>query len=125
MANEEKARLYRDIVQHADEARVLERMRQLGFWPSNLPLPKDPPEEVRERQRIEDEMARLRSEHAVVRDPEKALNEERKRRWEESKKRRAEAKANRVAEEVRRREAYRKRKAATVVHVGDGVSGGL
>lgn len=125
MANEQKAQLYRDIVQSTNDEQILERMRQLGFWPVDVPLPKDPVAEVRERESIETEMARLRSENAVVRDPEKALNAERKRRWEESKKRRAEAKAARVAEEVRRREVHKKRKASTIVHVGEGVSGGL
>jgi retron-type reverse transcriptase len=125
MAENEKARLYKEIVEQTSDEQLLERMRLLGFWPENQGLPQDPLAEVRERERLEEEMARLRRENAVVRDPEKALNEERKRRWEESKQRRADAKARRIAEEIRRRNAWNKRRAATLVHSGEGVSGGL
>jgi retron-type reverse transcriptase len=125
MADSEKARLYREIVQQASEATILERMRLHGFWPANQPLPKDPPQEVQERARIEAEMTRLRREHARVRDPEKALNEERKRRWEESKQRRAEAKVRRQQEQVRRREEWARQRQASLVHAGAGVSAGL
>jgi RNA-directed DNA polymerase len=125
MADSEKARLYREIVQQTSDEQVLARMRLLGFWPTNQGLPQDPTAEVRERERIEEEMARLRQQHSVIRDPEKALNEERKRRWEESKRRRADAKARRLAEEIRRREAWKKRRAETIVHAGIGVSAGL
>jgi retron-type reverse transcriptase len=125
MADDEKARLYREIVERTTDEELLARMRLHGFWPANLPLPQDPPSEVREREQIEAEMARLRAEQAVVRDPEKALNEERKRRWEESKRRRAEAKARRLAEAVRRREAWNRKKQETMVHVGTGISAGL
>ncbi len=125
MADEEKARLYREIVQRASEQAVLERMRLLGFWPAGKGLPHDPPAEAEERARILGEMARLRREHAAVRDPEKALAEESKRRWEESKRRRAERKAQRAQEHKRRREAWARQRAATIVHAGDGVSAGL
>jgi retron-type reverse transcriptase len=125
MADDEKARLYKEIVEQTSDEQLLERMRLLGFWPVNQGLPADPLAEVRERERIEEEMARLRRENAVVRDPEKALNEERKRRWEESKKRRADAKARRVADQIRRRDAWNKRRASTLVHAGEAVSGGL
>ena len=125
MADSDKARLYREIVQQASEATLLERMRLHGFWPANVPLPQDPPQESRERDRIEAEMTRLRREHARVRDPEKALNEERKRRWEASKKRRAEAKVRRLEEQVRRREAWSRQRQNNIVHAGAGVSGGL
>ncbi len=125
MADDEKARLYQEIVQQTSDEQLLERMRLLGFWPPNQGLPQDPTAEVREREGIEEEMARLRRDHGVVRDPEKALNEERKRRWEASKKRRADAKAQRLAETIRRRDAWNKRRAATVVHAGEGVSAGL
>jgi retron-type reverse transcriptase len=125
MADSEKARLYREIVQQTSDEQVLARMKLLGFWPQNQGLPQDPAAESREREQLEAEMARLRQEHSVLRDPEKALNEERKRRWEESKRRRAEAKARRLAEEIRRRDAWNRQKARTIVHTGTGVSAGL
>ncbi len=125
MADDEKARLYREIVQRTNEEQLLERMKLLGFWPKDQNLPATPTAEERERERIEGEMASLRRDNALVRDPEKALSEERKRRWEASKQRRAAAKAQRLAEEVRRRDAWNKRKVATIVHAGTGVSAGL
>src|SRR5581483_4987751 len=125
MKSDEKARLYREIVERTTDEQLLARMRLHGFWPANWPLPQDPAAEVREREQIEQEMARLRQQHSVVRDPEKALNEERKRRWEESKKRRAQRKAQRQAEEARRREAWNRLCQGTIVHAGLGVSAGL
>src|SRR5690242_8146904 len=115
MADSDKARLYREIVQQTSDEQVLARMKLLGFWPPNQDLPQDPAAEVRERERLEAEMARLRQENAVIRDPEKALNEERKRRWEESKRRRAEAKAQRLTEEIRRRDAWNRQRARTII----------
>lgn len=125
MADDAKARLYREIVERTTEEQLLVRMRLHGFWPKNVPLPSDPTAEVRERDKIEAEMARLRQQHSVVREPEKALNAERKRRWDESKRRRAEKKAKRLAEEVRRREAWKRQRQTTIVHAGVGVSSGL
>src|SRR5262249_41574283 len=125
MADDEKAKLYKEIVQKADERTVLERMRLHGFWPADQGLPTDPPMEARERTQIETELFRLRREHAVVRDPEKALAEERRRRWEESKQRRAAAKAQRQQDRARRREAWGRHRDANIVHTGADVSGGL
>ena len=125
MAESEKAKLYKEIVEQASEAMILERMRLHGFWPANQELPAVPAAEAQERDRIEAEMARLRHEHARVRDPEKALNQERKARWELSKKRRAEAKVQRLEEQVRRREAWARLRPTTIVHAGAGVSAGL
>ena len=39
MADNEKAKLYQEIVQKADERTVLERMRLHGFWPADRGLP--------------------------------------------------------------------------------------
>jgi RNA-directed DNA polymerase len=125
MAEDEKAKLYKEIVQRADERTVLERMRLHGFWPADRGLPTDPPQEAQERTHIEAELFRLRREHGVIRDPEKALAQERRRRWEESKQRRAAAKVQRQQEATRRREAWAKHRAATLVNAGAGVSAGL
>src|SRR5437588_11040458 len=125
MADNEKAKLYQEIVQKADERTVLERMRLHGFWPADRGLPVDPPDEARERTLLEGELFRLRRENAVVRDPEKALAQERRRRWEESKQRRAAAKVQRQQEKARRREAWSSHCDDNIVHMGVDVSGGL
>jgi retron-type reverse transcriptase len=125
MADDEKAKLYKRIVQQTSEQVLLQRMRIHGFWPRGEGLPPDPPDEVAERARIEAETAELRKAHSTVKDPEKALAAERKRRWEESKKRRAEAKAKREEERQQRREAWAAFREDHLVHAGAGVSGGL
>jgi retron-type reverse transcriptase len=125
MAESEKAKLYREIVQQTDEQTVVQRMRLHGFWSEGQPLPQDPPGEVAERSRIEAEMAQLRKASSLVKNPMKALAAERKRRWDESKKRRAENKAKHAQERQERREAYEGFRKDNVVHVGAGYSAGL
>ena len=39
MCEDPKAKLYKQIVQSADERTVLERMKQLGFWPTDQGVP--------------------------------------------------------------------------------------
>jgi RNA-directed DNA polymerase len=125
MADDEKAKLYKRLVRDAGDWQVLERMRVNGFWPWNKGLPADPPAEAKERAQIEAELFKLRSQSTTVGDPAKALAEERKRRWDASKKRRKDAKAKRAAEAKTRREAYAAYRRSNVVHLGEGVSGGL
>ena len=125
MSDSEKAKLYKRLIQQSNDWLVLDRMRELGFWPEGEALPADPPEEIAERAKLEAEIARLRQQQSQVQDPEKALAEERKRRWDESKKRRAEKKAQREKERNARREAHEEYRQTTIVHAGLGVSGGL
>jgi RNA-directed DNA polymerase len=125
VAESEKAKLYREIVQHTDEQTLVKRMRLHGFWPERQALPQDPPAEAAERARIQAEMAQLRKTSSLVKNPQKALAEERKRRWLESKKRRAENKAKRAEEQKQRRAAYDAFRKDNIVHVGVGYSAGL
>lgn len=125
MHDDEKAKHYRSVTQHASEFAVVERMRTLGFWPKGEPIPADPPDEAAERARLEAELVELRKNKAAIKDVDKALAEERQRRWEESKARRAEAKARRIEKQRLRRAAWDEHRAATIVHVGPGHSGGL
>jgi RNA-directed DNA polymerase len=124
MADNERARLYRELTQQTDEA-ALEGMRLHGFWPEGEPLPVEPAAQAEERARLEAEAARLRKEASLVKDPAKALAQERKRRWQASKQRRADAKARRAAERQKRREAWDAYRRGHVVHLGTGVSAGL
>lgn len=125
MASDEKSKLYRQIVNRVGESLILDRMRVHGFWPEGQPLPPDPPEEVKERQKIEGELGVLRKQSLAVKDPDKALADEKKRRWEESKKRRKEAKEKREAEQQKRAKAWAEHTKANVVHLGTAVSQGL
>ncbi len=121
----EKARLYKRITSQMNEETVLARMRLHGFWPASAGIPPDPPEETKERQRIEKEIERLQGERKKAANPEKALAEERKRRIEESRKRRAGLKAARAAEREVRRKAWASFRESSIVHAGTGVSAGL
>ena len=123
MANDDKANLFRRLYSASLHA-VLERMRVLGFWPTGVELPQPPPEEVKERARIQRELNELRSLSGAVQDPKKALQQERIRRWEESKQRRAANRAALLARLKQRREAYAAYRKTTIVHAGVGVSSG-
>ncbi|MCA9067425.1 MAG: ADP-ribosylglycohydrolase family protein [Planctomycetaceae bacterium] len=125
MSDNEKAQLYKRLIQQTNDWFVLERMRELGFWPEDQPLPTVPQEEAVERTELEAEIAKLRQQNSKVANPEAALAEERKRRWEASKARRAEAKIQKEKERQARREAHEAHKETTIVHAGLGVSGGL
>jgi retron-type reverse transcriptase len=120
-----KAKLYKQVVQKANEQTVLQQMRIYGFWPWHDPIPADPPDEAAERVRIDTEIIELQKTQQQAKDPKKALAEERKRRWDESKKRRAEAKVKREQEQQQRREAWTVLRQSTLVHAGVGYSGGL
>lgn len=125
MADDEKAKLYKQIVRQANEQLVLQRMRMHGFWPWGEGLPADPPEEAAELARLEADIAELCKAKDLGIDPAKALTQERKRRWEESKKRRAEAKAKHAEVRKQKRDAWSAFRKTTVVFAGEGVSGGL
>ena len=125
MAENDKARLYREITQNADEQTILERMREHGFWPQNEGLPETPNAESQELSQIEKELAQLRKTNSAVKNPEKALNEERKRRWEESKKRRSENKKKKAQEAQKRLQEWEAYRTNQIIHVGAGVSAGL
>jgi retron-type reverse transcriptase len=122
--DEKKALYYRLVTQGMPEA-ILERMRLHGFWPTGVDPPSDPPDEAKERARLQAEMAQLAKSTAKLKDPEKALAEERRRRWEESKKKRAEKKAARLEALKKRRAEWAAKRGATIVHAGRGVSNKL
>ncbi|HWB80567.1 MAG TPA: reverse transcriptase family protein [Nannocystaceae bacterium] len=122
---DEKAALYRQLVTQSDPWLVLERMRSLGFWPEDEEVPDESAAAKAERERLEDELVRLRKQGVTVANPEAALAKERVRRWQESKKRRALAKVDREAQQKARATAWAEQRATTIVHAGDGVSGGL
>lgn len=122
--SDDKARLYKLIVQSTPEKVLLERMRLHGFWHPEVGLPPDPSEELAERAKIEKELATLRQQ-SIVGDYTAALQAERLRRWEESKARRAARKAQREQQAAARRAAEAQRRAGTIAHAGTGVSAGL
>jgi retron-type reverse transcriptase len=123
----EKQKLYEQIA-NRPEWIVLERMRVNGFWPppgQPAGLPEDPKDELAERKLLEAQREKLLSTALAVKDPQKALEAENQRRIEESRKKRAEKKVLRDKTARERRDAWRKKKHADVVHLGQGVSGGL
>ena len=87
-----KKTLYEEIVANTDDAMLLDRMTDLGFWDYGDDIPDDPADEAKEWNELEYEIAKLRKKSAVVADPQKALAAERVRRWNEAQTRRAQAK---------------------------------
>ncbi|MEZ4327517.1 MAG: reverse transcriptase family protein [Polyangiales bacterium] len=124
-AKDEKSKLYERLVQDADPVALLERMRALGFWPHDEEAPREPAEARAERERLDDELERLRRRGVTASDPDKALQKERLRRWHESKARRAAQRAQREHEAAQRRDLWEEQRRGTIVHAGDGVSAGL
>ena len=125
MADEEKKKIHDLVTKTLDEHELVWRLRDVGLWPDNEPVPEEPKGAQEERAEIEAELAQLRKQSAKVADPQKALAQERVRRWHESKKRRALSKAEREAKAKARREEWKAERALTIVHAGDGVSAGL
>ncbi|MBK6529981.1 MAG: RNA-directed DNA polymerase [Deltaproteobacteria bacterium] len=125
MATDHKAALYRRLVREASDAAAIERMRVNGFWPWGQGIPRDPPDELKERAQIEAEIAKIQAQSTKSVDPDKALAQERKRRWEESKKRRAAKRLERASLLKKRRDDFIRYRKANVLHLGVGVSAGL
>jgi RNA-directed DNA polymerase len=125
MADNEKSKLYKQIVQQSSDWLVLERMRVHGFWTDSAGIPADPPDEAAERSDIEAELKQLRQTHIKVKNPEKLLAEERVRRWEESKARRAQRKKDKAEKKRKRLLAWQAEKQDLYPYAGFGVSAGL
>jgi RNA-directed DNA polymerase len=107
------------------DAVVAERMRALGFWPKDQPLPTDPIEEATLRSKLENDRLRLLAQASGAEKPEKALRRERIRRLKESQKRRSLKKLERLAAQKKRAEAWGEERRGKIVYAGDGVSAGL
>lgn len=120
----EKQKLW-DRISSRPEWIVLERMRVNGFWPAGETIPQDPHEELVERKALEAEREKLLKSALAVADPTEALKAENQRRIDESRKRRAEKKVLRDKARRERREEWRQKKQADIVHLGDDVSAGL
>ena len=123
-ADDEKAKLFKRLYSASLHA-VLERMRVHGFWPTGVELPGPPPEETRERSKIQAELSALESLAGAVQNPQQALQQERIRRWQDSKTRRAANRAALLAKLKKAREDYAAYRKTTIVHAGVGVSAGL
>lgn len=107
------------------DAVVGERMRSLGLWPKDEPLPVDPIDEITLRSKLENDRLRLLAQAQGAEKPEAALRKERIRRLKESQKRRSLKKLERLAAQKQRAEAWREERRLRIVHAGEGVSAGL
>lgn len=125
MGIDHKAALYRRLVREASDAAAVERMRVNGFWPWGQGIPRDPPDELKERAQIEAEITQIQAQATRGVDPDQALAQERKRRWDESKKRRAAKKVTRTLLLKQRRDAFLQHRKTHILHLGAGVSAGL
>lgn len=118
---------WRELIRQTSRQEViLNEMIRTGFWPPDTPpAPDDPPEEVARRAELQREIAKLRAEIGTIDDAQRLLKRIRKERWEASKRIRAERKAQREKEREERRKAWEERRQREILHLGEGVSGGL
>jgi retron-type reverse transcriptase len=118
---------WRELIRQTSRQEViLNEMIRTGFWPPDTPpAPDDPPEEAARRVELAREIARLRQEIGTIDDAQRLLKKLRKERWEASKRIRAERKAQREKERLERRKAWEERRQREILHLGEGVSGGL
>lgn len=117
--------LYDRIRSSSKDTVILEEMIRLGFWPVNQPGPGAFVEDLRRQTELERELRALQTEASRLNNSEHALKALRRQRILESRRRREETKRRDAVQRAERAEAWRARKAAEIVYLGPGVSGGL
>jgi RNA-directed DNA polymerase len=116
--------LYDRIAKTSKDEFIVDDMVRLGFWPGRG-MPNDPTDEVRREQELRRELADLRAQLARTTDLERARRDLLQERLAASRKARQETKQRRLAEARARADAWREKKRAEIVYLGEGVSGGL
>ncbi len=70
---DDKKKLYEEIVANTDDAMLLDRMTDLGFWDYGADIPDDPADEAKACNELEYELAKLRHKPAAAAAPHTAL----------------------------------------------------
>jgi RNA-directed DNA polymerase len=117
--------LYDRIREVGKDRYILDEMIRYGFWPAQGEIPNDPADEVRRRNELQQELAKLRQESRILHD-EKALRQRlMQERLAESRRKRQETKERRERERQERAQQWQQRREREIVYLGEGVSGGL
>lgn len=117
--------LYQRIRESSKEAFIYSDMIRLGFWDKNVPMPTDPPDEVKKRTALQDELQKLKSEIKMIGDEKAMLKKIRKEKLEASKIKQKENKLKREEEKKKRAELWKEKQSTDIVYLGKDVSKGL
>lgn len=117
--------LYERIRSSSKDEVILEEMIRLGFWPARGEVPGDPGEEIRRRGELQRQLEELREKGRRLYNEKALIAEARKARMAESKRKQKETKERREGQRIARAQNWAKRKAAELLYLGEGVSGGL
>ncbi|SFK55700.1 reverse transcriptase family protein [Methylorubrum salsuginis] len=120
-----RQQLYDRIRESSKDEVILEEMIRLGFWPDGADQPNLPDDLIRRRGEISRELADLHRREALWRDPDAALKEMHRRRKKAALERRRETKLRNARTRHERALAWHARRDEDVLHLGEGVSGGL
>lgn len=120
-----RQQLYDRIRESSKDEVILEEMIRLGFWPDGADQPNLPDDLIRRRGEIMRALTELHRREAVWRDPDAALKEMHRRRKKAALERRRETKLRNARDRHERALAWHARRDADVLHLGEGVSGGL
>lgn len=117
--------LYDRIRESSRDEVILEEMIRLGFWPREGEQPSDPADEIRRRGELQRQLRALTTENKRLQNVDALRKAARKRRMEESRRKQKETKERRLHQREERAAAWKRRKEAEILYLGQQVSGGL
>jgi retron-type reverse transcriptase len=117
--------LYARIARGGKDEVILEEMVRLGFWPNTLPIPSDPPDEVRRIRELRDRLSQLRKQAKGLRNIAQLELDLKKKRMAESKRRRELNKQTLLGERAAARAETQQKKTRELTYLGPQVSAGL
>ena len=117
--------IYDRIRESSRDEVILEEMIRLGFWPDDREVPNSPAHEIQRKGELQRELSKLTRENRQLQNVEHIRREQRKQRMAESRRKRKENKERKLRERQERAEAWRRKKEADIVYLGDRYSAGL
>jgi RNA-directed DNA polymerase len=113
------------IAQGGKDEVIYEEMVRIGFWNTDQPPPRDPPDEVRRAHDLRARLAQLRDQAARLQNLAALERQLKKKRMAESLRRRAETKQRRLGERAARRAETQDAETRELTYLGAGVSAGV
>ncbi|HUS27890.1 MAG TPA: reverse transcriptase family protein [Kofleriaceae bacterium] len=117
--------LYARIARGGKDEVILDEMVRLGFWPNTLPIPSDPPDEVRRIAELRSRLTQLRNQAKGLRNLAQLEIDLKKKRMAESKRRREQNKQKLLGERAAARAETQQKKTRDLTYLGPQVSAGL
>jgi retron-type reverse transcriptase len=104
---------------------ILRDMKRLGFWPDTAGQPSLPEQVITREAELQRELSALLTEKKRLEDQQAMLKELRRQRMAESRRKREENKQKREQARKDKASGWQRKKAAGILYLGEGVSGGL